>query len=144
MYKKILIALSFDARVDKILHARLKDLLQANENAEVHLIHAVEQIVAMGLAYGLSLNPELVADLKQDAQKHMQRQAKVFASKTAEVKLGSARDVILEQLEDLNADLVIVGSHVQSGLSTLLGSTANAICHNATSDVLAVRTQKPD
>jgi universal stress protein A len=144
MYKKFLIALSFDARVDKILHARLKDLLQSNENAEVHLIHAVEQIVAMGLAYGLSLNPELEADLQQDAKKHMEQQAKVFASKTAEVKLGSARDVILEHLDYIDADLVIVGSHVWSGLSSLLGSTANAICHSAKCDVLSVRTQKPD
>jgi len=41
--------------------------------------------------------------------------------------------------ESLGADLVVVGSHGRHGLGLLLGSTANAVLHGASCDVLTVR-----
>ena len=40
---------------------------------------------------------------------------------------------------DIDADLVVVGTHGKHGLQLLAGSTANAILHDATCDILAVR-----
>ena len=40
---------------------------------------------------------------------------------------------------ELDADLVVVGTHGKHGLQLLAGSTANAILHGATCDILAVR-----
>ncbi|MGB1202845.1 MAG: universal stress protein [Alloalcanivorax venustensis] len=37
------------------------------------------------------------------------------------------------------ADLIVLGSHGKHGIRLLLGSTANAVLHRATCDVLAVR-----
>ena len=139
MYKKILIALSFEEQVDKQLLCRLHEIRKINPDAKIHLVHAVTQIVAMGLAYGLSLSGDLELELKKEADKHMLKQSTLFDSSTATVELGSARDIILEQANKLKVDLIIIGSHVQKGLQTLLGSTANTICHSAGCDVLAVR-----
>lgn len=41
--------------------------------------------------------------------------------------------------DELEADLIVVGSHGRHGLALLLGSTANGVLHGATCDVLAVR-----
>ena len=43
---------------------------------------------------------------------------------------------------DIGADLVVVGTHGKHGLQLLAGSTANAILHGATCDVLAVRLRQ--
>jgi universal stress protein A len=36
-------------------------------------------------------------------------------------------------------DLIVMGTHGQSGLKLLLGSTANSVLHGAGCDILAVR-----
>jgi universal stress protein A len=41
--------------------------------------------------------------------------------------------------KEIDADLIVVGSHGRHGLALLLGSTANGVLHGATCDVLAVR-----
>lgn len=55
------------------------------------------------------------------------------------VKIGSAKFVILEEAERINADLIIVGSHGRHGIRVILGSTANGVLHGAKCDALAVR-----
>ncbi len=52
---------------------------------------------------------------------------------------GHAATHIIALAEQLDADLVLVGSHGRHGLQLLLGSTANAVLHRAPCDVLAVR-----
>jgi universal stress protein A len=41
--------------------------------------------------------------------------------------------------KEIDADLIVVGSHGRHGFALLLGSTANGVLHGATCDVLAVR-----
>ena len=38
-------------------------------------------------------------------------------------------------------DLVVIGSHGRHGFALLLGSTANAVLHGASCDILAVRVR---
>jgi universal stress protein A len=42
----------------------------------------------------------------------------------------------------LNVDLIVVGSHGRHGLQLILGSTANAVLHHASVDVIAVRVKE--
>ena len=55
------------------------------------------------------------------------------------VEIGSPADEIHHMAEKLNADLIVIGTHGQSGLRLLLGSTANAVLHGVKRDVLAVK-----
>ncbi len=57
------------------------------------------------------------------------------------VEVGPVVDVILEHARDTSADLIVLGSHGRSGLSRVLGSTASAVVHLASCDVLTVRLQ---
>lgn len=78
------------------------------------------------------------------------REAKDFLGRLAErLGVGDAqiqapvssktRDEILRVVKEQNADLIVVGTHGRHGLALLRGSTANAILHGTTCDVLAVR-----
>lgn len=53
--------------------------------------------------------------------------------------LGRAADRIHELAEEQGCDLIVIGSHGQEGLRRLLGSTANAVLHDAPVDVVTVR-----
>jgi universal stress protein A len=52
---------------------------------------------------------------------------------------GHAATHILQLADERGVELIVLGSHGRHGLQLLLGSTANAVLHRATCDVLAVR-----
>ena len=55
------------------------------------------------------------------------------------VILGAPGPEIRELASTTMADLIVIGSHGRHGFSLLLGSTANAVLHDAGCNVLAVR-----
>jgi universal stress protein A len=55
---------------------------------------------------------------------------------------GRVSDEILRYANNENVDLIIIGSHGCHGIKLLLGSTANAVLHEASCDVLAVRVKE--
>ncbi len=60
---------------------------------------------------------------------------------TTEVRLGDAAEEIVAAAKELNADLLVVGTHGRSGLKhLLLGSVAEHVVRHAPCPVLTVRT----
>ena len=55
------------------------------------------------------------------------------------VRFGSVRDVVNELGEELNADVVVIGSRNPSISTHLLGSNASSVVRHATLPVLVVR-----
>ena len=65
-------------------------------------------------------------------------------STEARVELGDPREVIVRVAEELNADLIVVGSHGRSGLSKLLmGSVASHVVTHAPCSVCVVKRNGP-
>ncbi|MEM7366668.1 MAG: universal stress protein, partial [Pseudomonadota bacterium] len=59
-----------------------------------------------------------------------------------EVGLGGRPAAEIHRIvEAEKIDLIVMGTHGQSGLQLLLGSTANSVLHGVTCDVLAVRVK---
>ena len=56
-------------------------------------------------------------------------------------RLGNPALEIRNAATELEADLIVVGTHGRHGLGLLLGSTANAVLHGVDCDVLAVRVR---
>jgi universal stress protein A len=54
-------------------------------------------------------------------------------------KTGNPSDETHNLAKEIQADLIVIGTHGQSGLKLLLGSTANAVLHGVKCDVLAVK-----
>jgi len=59
------------------------------------------------------------------------------------VKIGDARDCILEAATELDADMIVMGTHGRRGISrALLGSVAEDVVRRAPCPVLTVRTKR--
>jgi universal stress protein A len=57
------------------------------------------------------------------------------------VIIGTPAVEIRRMAEELDADLIVLGTHGRHGLGLMLGSTANAVLHGAPCDVLAVKVR---
>ncbi len=110
-------------------------------SAKLSCAHVIEPL---SLAYGGDIPMDLSAIQKQ-LHEHAEQRMSAFVKKH---NLGDANQLLVSGhietevhrvANELNTDLILVGSHGRHGLALLLGSTPNGILHGATCDVLAVR-----
>jgi nucleotide-binding universal stress UspA family protein len=110
------------------------------ENAEVHVLHAIEPFPAkLAEELGSKGSPDFLAARMRLRERATQMVAQVAAKVrsagfkvTSSVEEGDARDVILNNAEGWNADLIIVGSHGRTGLDRfLIGSVSEAVARHA-------------
>jgi nucleotide-binding universal stress UspA family protein len=114
--------------------------------ARVHLINAIG-IPALGVPEVPSVSLATMIDqLTVENQAALDKLAAPLreAGGTAMVRVGDARDVIIQAAEEVHADLIIIGTHGRRGLSrALLGSVAESVVRSAPVPVLTVRAMKP-
>ncbi len=140
-YNTILLAIDLSDEAEQVA-AKAISLAQTN-NAKLHIIHVIEPL---SFAYGGDI-PMDFSGIQDEIQKQAQTQLTEFAERHAileaqqHVLIGRPENEIHSLAEELNVDLVVVGSHGRHGLALLLGSTANGVLHGATCDVLAVRVE---
>ena len=145
-YTRILTAVDLTEDSDEV--AERARAIAANNSAVLHLMHVIEPL---SFAYGGDI-PMDFSGIQDEIHQQASAQLETFGEKHAIP--ASARHVVLGQpeveihamAEELDADLIVVGSHGRYGLALLMGSTANGVLHGASCDVLAVRvgTQKSD
>lgn len=139
MYKHILFATDFSTEAE-IAESRALEVAQQN-NAKLSVINVVDYYPAVQLDGGIMMSPEIGKALK-DAAKESMQDCKARMSphlSDSHVARGAPKHAITEYAEEIDADLIILGSHGRHGLGLLLGSTANGVLHLAKCDVLAVR-----
>lgn len=135
-YKKVLVALDPRAEQEFILQ---KALAVAGTDAELSIISVIEPINTGDMIFPTAKDME--SDLIEAAVENIIEPAKKLAipNERCFVEVGRPASVIHRKSAEMEADLIIVGSHGRHGLRLLLGSTANAVLHGAQCDVLAVR-----
>jgi universal stress protein A len=137
MYKNILFAtdLTEDTEylIDKV------NMIRQLTDATLFLVHVVEPLPGYSYAYlGIEdIEGQLLNEARQSIEK-LATKMKV-AKQNQFVEVGPTKTKVLSVAENVNADLIVCGSHGRHGFSLLLGSTANAILHGAKCDVLTVR-----
>jgi universal stress protein A len=139
-YKNILLALELNPKTDVRLIKEAQEIAKIT-GANITLIHAIEYISGFGIAYGVAIAPEVEVTLTENAKKEMIKIGNKMGipEEKQVIKHGPAKFIILDEAENLKADLIVVGSHGRQGLRMILGSTANAVLHGAKCDVLVVR-----
>lgn len=136
MYKNILVPvdLAHPEVAEKILR-RAKSL--GDEGAKFTAVHAVTDIPAYAETYvpaDIRLNRE---NTQREALEGVVEKAGLDAQSM--IVSGTAHTAILELMEELDCDLVIIGSH-RPGLSDyFLGSTAARVVRHAKCSVLVER-----
>jgi len=143
-YRRILVGVDFSAHSVRAVRRALD--LAHRHGGHVNLVHAVEQVAYYEQDYGPLTAPDLDLELMESAKGRMQ---KLIGELDAgdlprNVLFGSPKSVILSQAEALYSDLIVLGTHGHRGIARLLGSTANAVSHNARCDVLTVHIGATD
>lgn len=139
-YKRILAALDLTPDEPKVLEQAIE--LSKQNDAVLSLVHVVEHVASIYISEtNFPEIPDIENRLTETAEEQLKRVKQEHQISDAEsyVRAGTAKHEIVDLAKEINADLIVIGSHGRRGLQLLLGSTANGILHLATCDVLAVR-----
>ncbi len=124
----------------------------AREHVRVVSVSRLVPWYGSGAGMGAPVSGEVLQELIDAEQAESQRLATEGAARLARrgvvasalVQLGTPAQGLLEAITSTNAELVVVGSHGNTGLTrVLLGSVARSVLHQAPCSVLIVREQKP-
>jgi universal stress protein A len=138
-YQTLLMAVDLSEESTQVA-AKAKAMAAAT-GAVLHIIHVIEPL---SFAYGGDI-PMDFSGIQEEIHEQARQQLDRFAADCnvpadrQHIVLGRPEVEIHSTAEDINADLIVVGSHGRYGLALLLGSTANGVLHGASCDVLAVR-----
>jgi universal stress protein A len=138
-YNRILTAVDLTDDSDEV--AERARAIATNNGAVLHLIHVIEPL---SFAYGGDI-PMDFSGIQDEIHQQASSQLETFGEKhgipadSRHVVLGQPEVEIHALADEIDADLIVVGSHGRYGLALLMGSTANGVLHGASCDVLAVR-----
>ena len=125
--------------------------LAATCGAELHVVSAYKPLnteawmSAAVSAGGVAVDLRDLPDPAEAVQENLDAMADRLASDcgitvTPHVRPGSAADVLLDVVEEVDADLLVVGNRGMSGARRMLGSVPNTISHHAPCAVMIVPT----
>ena len=143
-YQHILLAIDLTDESQQVSDKAVA--LAQQGSAKLSLIHVIEPL---SFAYGGDVPMDL-STIQEQLDEHAQQRLETFSSQLGipieqlHVVSGHTESEIHRIAKEIEADLIVVGSHGRHGLSLLLGSTANGVLHGAKCDVLAVRVHEPD
>ncbi len=140
-YTHILAGVDLSDESQQVLE-RAANLAKAHQ-AKLSVAHIVEPLT---FAYGGDIPVDL-SEIQEQLHKQARDQLGTLiqpyqvSTDNLHVLVGQPTTEIHDLADNLDIDLIVVGSHGRKGLALLLGSTANGILHGAKTDVLAVRVK---
>lgn len=139
-YQRVLVAIDLSNESESVINRAVE--LAGDDAGNLFLAHVVEPVAA---AYPIDAYAINMTKLQEEAMTiAAQRLAGIadkhgIGSDRQLVLAGAAATEIRSKAEELGADLIVIGSHGNSGWKLLLGSTANKVLHGASYDVMTVR-----
>jgi universal stress protein A len=141
LYQHILLAVDFTEHGNEVA-SKAKTLTNTCQ-ADLSIVHVLDNIPMPDTSYGTVISLTEDSDnalLEIEKTKFNQVSDRLgVAQENRWLIWGAPKQEITQLAEQVQADLIVVGSHGRHGLALLLGSTANAVLHHARCDVLAVR-----
>jgi universal stress protein A len=139
-YNKILVAVDLTPESTFVVDKARR--IARQYKAEVSLVHVMEPLA---VTYTIDLSgayfESLYVEVMRQARKSLLDLG--FAAGIPEHRLynvlGSPAREIRNMAKELQADLVVVGSHGKHGFGLLLGSTSSGVSHGVDCDLLIVR-----
>ncbi len=141
IYNHILLAADFFEHGGLV--AEKAKQIAAQNAAQLSLVHVVDNLPITDPAYGpiIPFDVDLTQELMEATKKRLHELGEKLQvpAERQYLEMGSPKLEIVRVAEEIQADLIVVGSHGRHGFALLLGSTANGVLHHAKCDVLAVR-----
>jgi nucleotide-binding universal stress UspA family protein len=152
--KKILIAIDYNPDSQKV--AETGYTIAKALNASVLLVH----VIAESSYYTMSYSPIMVYEgfmaentlllgegIKNQANNFLKSTAKYLGDENLETAIleGNTTDAILEFAKQEHVDLMVLGSHIHSGLYKLfISATAASVLKHSTIPLLIIPTSEPE
>jgi len=133
----ILAALALDETGENALREAAL-LAEKRPDSELHLVHVVREDTPASSAMELVTLEKRLADAPAQIRRYVERVwAEVPRKVVAHLRAGQPSRSILQAAVDINADIVVVGTHHRGGLKKLmLGSVAQQVLDHAHCSVL--------
>jgi len=142
VYQRILLAV--DLSPDSLLIGQQARALAGALDAELRMIHVVEQMLPVA-----PIPPDPVVPINVTTQTELIEIAQEQIGKLAQeldvpetrwsVVVGNIKREIVRAATDGKMDLIVIGSRERHGLAFLIKPTEDVVVHRAPCDVLAVR-----
>ena len=137
-YQNILVPVDFSGINERAL-SRAKEL-SSRPGCTITLAHVIDY---MPPSYVSAELPEIYASeplMIERSEKHLEelRDKSGLPEAGIVVRVGRSKEMLLDIQQAINADLIIMGKHSQTGLEKLLGSTTNGVVNKAACDVLVI------
>lgn len=144
MYKNILVPIDIDE--DNLMNKAipLVEDIAKNEDPYVHFLYVLPKLPQSSY-YRLVMNGDQLDQgcLKTSAEKELKKIIERFDlpedRMQTHICIGTPRDAILQVADEVNADLIVIGSHNPEDDSYHIGSTAADITRYAKRSVIVVR-----
>jgi len=138
-YRRILVAIDLSEASGPVLEQALH--LSRGCGAELHLLHVVEYIPVEPMGEALLPAVDIEQELAEGARRRLEELASQAGAAELErqVVTGSIKNEVVRVAEELEADLIVIGSKERHGLGVMVNLTEDTILHSAPCDVLAVR-----
>ena len=115
----------------------------AQQDGIIHLLHVLPGSASYTMSRFAADLRRFEEHLQQEAETRLTTMVSHFSIDPSRIKLhvrlGSVRDAVNELAEELNADMVVIGSRNPSISTHLLGSNASSVIRHAHIPVLVVR-----
>jgi nucleotide-binding universal stress UspA family protein len=153
--KKVLIALDYNPTAQKV--AETGYLLSKTMGAEVILLHVITDPVfytsmdyspIMGLNNYMDMNPlrlDSIEGLKMASQYFLDKSKQHLDDETIQtvVKEGDFAETILNTAKEMNADIIVMGSHSQKWLENIImGSVTEKVLNHTSIPLFIVPTKQ--
>jgi len=142
--KNVLIALDYDPTAKVVAKAGF--LLSKTMNAQITLLHVISKPVLYYASYR-EMVPLLknADDLNAASQVFLDKLKKDLGDEKIKtlVKVGDTSDFILNTAKEINADIIVLGTHSRKWLENIImGSIAESILKHSTLPLFIVPTKK--
>ena len=115
----------------------------AQQEGIIHLLHVLPASASYTMSRFAGDLRRFEEHLQKEAESRLKTMVSHFSIDPSRIKLhvrlGSVRDAVNELAEELNADMVVIGSRNPSISTHLLGSNASSVIRHAHIPVLVVR-----
>jgi len=143
--KKVLIAMDYDETSKKVAE---KGFAMAKAmDAEVILLHVISEqpVYYSSYAYMRELGVDFTDNLKDSIQRFLEKTKKHLGDDSIQIVLefGEIATTILGTAKDMNADVIVIGSHSRKWLENIiLGSQAADVLKKTTIPLYIIPTKK--
>lgn len=137
---KILVGLDGSPREPKVVEEAVA--LAKNRGGTVHLARAMMVPVSIPTAIWTLQGDDFTEFLVEHGQKEIELSAESVPKDlrgSLFTRVGQPADVLVSLAEEIDADVVVIGSHGYGGIDRVLGTTAAKVVNRAPCSVLVVR-----